>query len=89
MSNRRKLPKREKPSFAFSGMIEKVDVPDEQKELLKQVPAKVDGTVVGVANLYDDGSVDVIMDEDAPQWAVDKIKATEKEFAYYLASKQN
>ncbi len=47
----------------------------EEAQIIKSVPAKHKGVVVGVANIYDDGMVDVIFDEDAPQWALDEIKA--------------
>lgn len=39
-----------------------LEVPEDEKELLKEVPAKVDGEVVGRALLYDDGSVDFIIE---------------------------
>lgn len=64
------------------GFARKVELPDDEKELLKEVPAKVDGTVVGTALLYDDGSVDIMIDEDADPALVEKIKATESEFGF-------
>lgn len=57
--------------------------PDE-KVIVKEVPAKVDGTVVGTALIYEDGTVGMVIDEDAPQWAKDKIRATADEVGYSL-----
>lgn len=51
-----------------------------EPELLKTVPAKVDGVVIGDAELYDDGSVQIIISEDAPAEAVAKYKAMADEF---------
>lgn len=59
--------------------IRNVEIPDVEAEVIKEVPAKVDGVVVGVARIYDDGTVDVVMDTDAPEWAVEKIKKAEHE----------
>lgn len=50
-----------------------VQAPPDEKEIIKEVPAKVDGVTVGVAQIYDDGSIGVIIDDNAPQWAKDKI----------------
>lgn len=49
---------------------------DDVPQIIKTVPAKHKGVVVGVANIYDDGMVDIKFDDDAPQWALDEIKAT-------------
>lgn len=70
---------------AIIGESREVKMPDDEKVLLKTVPATVEDDegvkhTVGVAHLYDDRSVDYIIHEDAPQWAKDKIRATEKEF---------
>lgn len=67
-----------------SGIASKVDIPSNEKVMLKAVPAKADGVIVGEAYLYDDGSVDIQVDPNAPQWAIDKIKATEKQFGYTI-----
>lgn len=70
---------------AIIGESREVKMPNDEKVLLKTVRATVQDDegvvhVVGKAHLYDDRSVDYIIDEDAPQWAKDKIRATEKEF---------
>jgi hypothetical protein len=52
-----------------------VEIPGDEKVIVKEVPAKVDGTVVGTAQIYEDGTVGVILDEDIPQWAKDKIQS--------------
>lgn len=57
--------------------------PDE-KVIVKEVPAKVDGTVVGTAEIYEDGTVGIRIDGDAPQWAKDKIKTEADEVGYSL-----
>lgn len=74
---------------AIIGESKQVTMPDDEKELLKTVPAVIEDdqgnkVTIGVANIYDDRSVDYIVDEDAPQWAKDKISATEKEYAAWL-----
>lgn len=65
---------------------ETVNIPDDELMVIKEVPAKVDGTVVGVAQIYDDGSVGVVLDEDAPEWALDKIKSEASMVGYQLAT---
>lgn len=94
MSNRIKRKDRG-PQFSPQGLIQSVTMPDDEKVLLKQVPAVVthpetgEKVKVGIANLYDDGSVDQILDPDAPQWAMDLIKATMMEFGYTMGLKEN
>lgn len=83
---RRNQLQQNRPKFAASGLVAKVDAPDSDKTVLKTVPAKVDGVTVGEAILYDDGSVDIMVSDDAPQWAVEKIKATEREFGYSMGT---
>ena len=94
MSNRRK-PRKPHLSLlkggkgepiAPMGLVQKVEAPDDSKTLLKTVPAKVDEIVVGEALLYDDGSVEIMIDENAPKDAVDKIRAAEKQFGYSIAT---
>lgn len=72
------------PKVLNQGIVKKVLLPDEEKTLLKEVPAKVDEVVVGKALIYDDGSVDIMINEDADPEAVAKIKATEAEFGYRI-----
>lgn len=61
-----------------------VNLPADEKEVIKEVPAKVDGVVVGTAMIYNDGSVDFIFDEDAPQDKLDKIKAEAGKIGYSI-----
>lgn len=63
------------PQVDQFGLAANVKVPDDEKVIVKEVPAKVDGTVVGTAQIYEDGTVGVVLDEEAPQWALDKIKS--------------
>lgn len=70
MSNRKK-PKNRKAILA--GMAQ-LKAPIDEKVLLKEVPAMVDDMVVGKALLFDDGSVDVIWDRDAPEAAKQRIQ---------------
>lgn len=80
------------PKVDISGIIKKVEAPNDEKVLLKTVPANVDmedgspKIVVGKALIYDDGSVDIMIDEDADPAAVAKIKATEEEFGYSIGT---
>lgn len=69
---------------ALEGMGLRVDVPEDEAVVIKEVPAKVDGTTVGMAFIHDDGSVAIRLDKDAPQWAVDKINATAEAVGYNL-----
>jgi len=42
-----------------------IQIPDDEKEVLKIVDATVNGARIGDAVLYDDGSVDIRLDKDA------------------------
>lgn len=57
--------------------LEEVTPPNNEKELLKTVPLKADGVVIGIAHLYDDGTVDCIVDEAADPEAIAKVRALE------------
>jgi hypothetical protein len=75
---------------AFDKMgLKVVDAPDDEKELLKEVPAKADGVVIGKALIYDDGSVDVIYDADAPADAIAKVEALQNEMSFGYSSEAN
>jgi hypothetical protein len=69
---------------AFEKMGVKFDLPADEKEIIKEVPAKVDGTVVGIAQIYSDGTVGVIVNDDAPQWAKDKIQLEADKLGYTI-----
>ena len=68
------------------GLASKVDIPTYEKELLKKVPAKVDGEVIGDAYIYDDGTVDVVIFKDAPEEAIAKIRGYEDTFGYSVVT---
>jgi hypothetical protein len=71
------------------GLAQKIDLPNDEKVVVKEVPAKVDGTVVGTAQIYEDGTVGVIIDDDAPQWAKDKIKFEADQLGYSIGTDEN
>lgn len=80
------------PKFVASGLVRKVVVPDEEKVLIKTVPANVDmedgnpKVEVGQALLYDDGSVDIIISPNADPAAVAMIKGAEQTFGYTMGT---
>lgn len=92
MSNRRKT-RREKTERGLNrllGEVKQVTAPSEEKELLKTVPAVITDDqgvkhTIGTAHLYDDGTVDYIVDKDAPEWAKEKIGIAEKEYEAFMS----
>ena len=100
MSNRRKLKDRfsklkgkDRVKVAQQGLAAasyNVAIPDDEAEIIKEVPAVVthpqtnEKVTVGTAFIHDDGSVAVRYDPNAPQWAMDLIKATAQEVGYSL-----
>jgi hypothetical protein len=73
-----------KPRIDEAGFIQNVELPSDEKVIVKEVPAKVDGTVVGTAYIFEDETVEVVIDEDAPQWAKDKIESVKNSFGYSI-----
>ena len=69
---------------------EQVIIPDDEVEVIKEVPAVVthpdtnEKVTVGTAFIHSDRSVAIKYDEDAPEWALDLIKATAQEVGYSL-----
>lgn len=59
-------------------------LPQDEKAVVKEVPAKVDGIVVGIAQIYDDGSVGVILNEDAPKEQIDKIGGLAGQYGFSI-----
>lgn len=51
-----------------------VKLPDDDKVVLKKVPAKVDGEVIGEAVLYEDGTSDIIINDDLSDEIREKLK---------------
>lgn len=96
MSNRKKAKKpwlgRRGKLIDERGLATKIEAPEEDPaQVIKEVPAIVhddDGNKVevGIAYIHDDGSVAIKFDEDAPEWAIDKIKGTAEEVGYNLVT---
>lgn len=72
------------PLVAPEGLAVNIKAPDDEKVIVKEIPAKVDGVEVGTAQIYEDGSIGVIINEDAPQWAKDKIKSEADKIGFSL-----
>lgn len=72
------LPDDEKAQLA------KLTMPASEAEVIKVVPAKVDGVEVGTAYIHDDGQVSIMFHEDAPDDKLEKIKATSMSVGYNL-----
>lgn len=66
------------------GFAKRVGLEPDEKVIIKEVPAKVDGVVVGIAQLYDDGSWGVVLDEDAPKEQIEKIGGLAAEYGFSL-----
>lgn len=74
------------PQVANVGLAMTINVPNDEKVIVKEVDAKVDGTVVGKAQIYEDGTVGVILDDDAPEELVEKIRGTADQFGYSIGT---
>jgi len=88
MSNRRKpgylrkqknREKKTRPQMPKGPAHIQVSIPESEKTLLKEVPAKIDGDEVGVAYIYDDGSVDIVYDNRLTEEHRAKIEGTMKD----------
>lgn len=66
--------------------FQEVPLPEDEKVIIKEVPAKVDGVDVGTAEIYHDGTVGIRLNKDAPQWAIDKIKGDAAELGYSIGT---
>ena len=82
MGNRPKPRKRK--LIAKAAIAQMVSAPSDEKVVIKEVPAKVDGTVIGTAVIYDDGTVDIMADDDAPLWALEKIAGVAGKIGYSI-----
>lgn len=70
MSNSRKprnfrLTRRRGARIKDAAVDETVKIPNNEKTVIKVVPAKVNGESIGDAIIYDDGSVDIKVDPNA------------------------
>lgn len=54
--------------------IAKLDLQEDEKVVVKVVPAKVDGEIVGETYLYDDGSFDMHLADDISTEAMMKLE---------------
>ena len=58
-----------------------VSMPKDEKTVLKEVPAKIDGEIVGRAILFDDGSYDLVLNKNLSESAKAKISNTVTAFS--------
>lgn len=72
------------PTVNPVGLASAVSLESDEKEIIKELPAKVDGIVVGTAQIYDDGTVGVILDEDAPEEQIAKIRGMTGQYGYSI-----
>ena len=71
------------PLVQHMGMAS-VGIPDDEEVIVKEVPAKVDGVVVGTAQIYESGRIGVIINDDAPPHLIEKIKADAGKLGYSI-----
>lgn len=85
-----KLRGKERLRVAQAGLAHQITIPNAEAVVIKEVPAVVthpqtgEKVSVGTAYIHDDSSVAVKYDPDAPEWAMDLIKATAQEVGYNL-----
>lgn len=60
------------------------EYPTEEPQLIRVVPAKADGIVVGQALIYDDGSIGYRQDPNADPEGLKRVHETEQEVGYSL-----
>jgi hypothetical protein len=78
------------PEIDQFGLAKQVTVPDDEVQVIKEVPAVVthpetgEKAEVGIAFIHDDGSVAIRYSEDAPEWALKYIKHTADKVGYNL-----
>jgi hypothetical protein len=80
MSNRKK-PGKTRRMQILKSVVEgrEVSLDPDEKELIKVVPAVVGDVEIGETHIYDDGSVDVVISDDAPAEIVEEIRMLERE----------
>lgn len=89
------LPDTDKLAIDPIGIAMAINAPRADKVVYAEKPAvvfQIDGdqstkTEIGTAYIYEDGTVDIIVDEDAPQWAKDKISGNAGEYGYTIGAK--
>ena len=84
---KRKLEEEKKAEEVLDLVVAKL--PNYEKVVLKEVPAKVDGLVVGTAVIYEDGTSDVILYDDIPDEARQKILGAIIESGYSQESESD
>lgn len=63
-------------------LLAQLKIPASEAEVIKIVPAKVDGVVVGTAFIHDDGLVSISFNEDADEAAMKKLKDVSEMVGY-------
>lgn len=71
------------PLVQHMGMAS-VGIPDDEETIVKEVPAKVDGVEIGIAQIYESGRIGVVINDDAPAHLVEKIKADAGKLGYSI-----
>jgi hypothetical protein len=72
------------PPLVQSMGFASVGLPDDEEVIVKEVPCKVDGVVVGTAQVYESGRIGVILDDDAPPHLLEMIKADAGKLGYSI-----
>lgn len=72
------------PTVDRVGIASAVSLEPDEKVIINEVPAKVDGIVVGTAQIYDDGSVGIVLDENAPEEQLAKLRSEAGKFGYSI-----
>lgn len=71
------------PLVSNMGMAS-VGIPNDEETIIKEVPAKVDGVEIGIAQIYESGRIGVIINDDAPPHLIEKIKADAGKLGYSI-----
>lgn len=74
MGNRPKIKGRFSEKVRKRFKMEELVLPEDEKVVIKEVPAKVDGEVVGTTLIYDDGTFSVILDENMSEESKEKLR---------------
>ena len=69
-----------RPGISGRLRAEQVDIPEDEKELLKIVDAEVNGQRIGDALLYSDGSVDIKIDDGADPGLIQTLRGELTDF---------
>lgn len=61
-----------------------VNIPNDEEVIAKEVPCKVDGIEVGIAQIYESGRIGVILNDDAPPHLIEKIRGDAEKLGYSI-----